>query len=158
MKKILNPYPKYPGYNCFGCSPKNENGLKMDFFEDGESIVSNWKPIDFLQGYYNVLHGGIQATLMDEIGSWYIQVKLKTAGVTSNIKVRYLHPVPTNKGNIMLCATLVNKRRNLIDILVQLFDSTDKLCAKAEITYFTFSKEVAEKEYYYPNNSEFFEK
>lgn len=157
MRKIVNPYPKFPGYNCFGCSPKNEHGLKMEFVEDGDYITCDWKPVDFLQGYHNVLHGGIQATLMDEIGSWYIQVKLKTAGVTSNLSVRYLKSVSMVKGNIKLRASLIKKRRNLIDILVELFDSNQQLCAKAEITYFTFSQEVAQKELNYPDFEEFFD-
>ncbi len=156
MRKILNPYPKYPGYNCFGCSPKNENGLKMEFSEDGDTIICDWKPVDFLQGYYNVLHGGIQATLMDEIGSWYIQVKLKTAGVTSSMNVRYLKPVSMVKGNINLRASMIKMRRNLVDILVELYDSDKQLCAKADITYFTFSQEVAKKELHYPDFEEFF--
>ncbi|NQU34022.1 MAG: PaaI family thioesterase [Bacteroidetes bacterium] len=158
MKKILNPYPKYEGYNCFGCSPKNDHGLKMEFFEDGDYIICDWKPVGFLQGYHNVLHGGIQATLMDEIGSWFIQIKLKTAGVTSNMNVRYLNPVSIVKGNIKLRASLIQKRRNLIDVLIELFDSNEKLCAKGEITYFTFSQDIAKKELYYPNFEEFFDK
>ena len=157
MKKILNPYTKYEGYNCFGCSPKNDNGLKMEFFEEGEYIICNWKPITFLQGYKNVLHGGIQATLMDEIGSWFIQIKLKTAGVTSNMNVRYLDTVSVVNGDIKLRASLIKKRRNLIDVFVELFNSEGTLCAKGEITYFTFSPEVAKEKMFYPDYDEFFE-
>ena len=29
MKKIINPWKKLEGYNCFGCSPDNEYGVKM---------------------------------------------------------------------------------------------------------------------------------
>jgi len=65
------------GYQCFGCAPHNHNGLQMSFAEDGEYVVSEWEPKDYFQGYYNVLHGGIQATLMDEIASWLVQIKLK---------------------------------------------------------------------------------
>jgi hypothetical protein len=36
MIKLKNPYAEYPGYNCFGCSPSNHHGLRMEFFEDGE--------------------------------------------------------------------------------------------------------------------------
>jgi len=157
MKKILNPYTKYDDYNCFGCSPDNSQGLKMKFFEDGEYVISTWKPVTFLQGYHNVLHGGIQATLMDEIGSWFVQIKQKTAGVTSNMNIRYLSKVSVIDGDIKLRASLIKKRRNLIDVLVELFDSHEKLCAKGEITYFTFSPEVAKEKMFYPKYGEFFE-
>ncbi len=156
MKKILNPYTKVEGHNCFGCSPNNDQGLKMKFFEDGEYIISDWKPTGFLQGFHNILHGGIQATLMDEIGSWFVQVKMKTAGVTSSMNVRYLKPVSAVNGNIKLFASLLKKRRNLVDVYVELFDGDQKLCAQGELTYFTYSKEVAQQKLHYPDYDEFF--
>ncbi|MBC8321555.1 MAG: PaaI family thioesterase [Bacteroidetes bacterium] len=158
MKKILNPYTKIEGYNCFGCSPKNDLGLKMNFFEDGDYLICDWEPNGLLQGYHNVLHGGIQATLMDEIGSWFVQVKIKTAGVTSKMNIRYIHPVSIGDGNIKLRASLLQKRRNLVDVKVELFDTSEKLCANGELTYYTFPIEIAKKKLYYPDYDEFFEK
>ena len=32
------------GYRCFGCDPRSEQGLRMEFYEDGDRIVSRWKP------------------------------------------------------------------------------------------------------------------
>ena len=40
MKKIINPWLHKEGYDCFGCAPDNPLGLKMDFFEDGNEIIS----------------------------------------------------------------------------------------------------------------------
>ncbi len=157
MKKILNPYGKIDRHNCFGCSPKNDQGLKMNFFEDGDEVVSEWEPSGSFEGYHNVLHGGIQATLIDEVGSWFVQVKMKTAGVTASMNVRYIGPVSTVNGKIQLRASLSQKRRNLIDVHVELFGANKKLCAIGELTYFTFSNEVAQKELNYPNFNEFFD-
>lgn len=157
-RKILNPYTQFRGYKCFGCSPDNPHGLKMTFVEDGEFVISEWEPKDFLQGFFNVLHGGIQATLMDEIGSWLVLIKLKTSGVTSNLSCRYLKSVPTDKGKITLRAKLVGQRRNLADVHVELFCPDGKLCAQSDITYFTFPPEVAKKKLYFPPYEQFFEK
>ena len=44
MKKIINPWKGLEGYNCFGCASNNEAGLKMEFYEDGDEVVSIWKP------------------------------------------------------------------------------------------------------------------
>ena len=44
MKKIINPWKDMEGYNCFGCSPDNEAGVRMEFYEDGDEVVSIWKP------------------------------------------------------------------------------------------------------------------
>lgn len=38
MKKIINPWKGLEGYNCFGCAPNNEVGVRMEFYEDSEEI------------------------------------------------------------------------------------------------------------------------
>lgn len=58
------------GYNCFGCAPNNEAGVKMEFYEDGDEVISIWKPQPQFQGWIDTLHGGIQAVLLDEICAW----------------------------------------------------------------------------------------
>lgn len=158
MRKIINPYTKIKGYNCFGCSPDNENGLQMQFVEDGEFLTCEWEPRGFLQGYHNVLHGGIQATLMDEIASWFVQIKLKTAGVTSSMNIRYRKTVPSNQGKIHLRAKLKSIRRNLADVEVELLNADGGLGAEGIITYYTFSPEVAKEKMYFPEHGAFFEK
>ena len=155
MRKIHNPYRYVEGYNCFGCSPNNDNGLRMQFFEEGDAIICDWVPRGFLQGYFNVLHGGIQATLMDEIAAWLVQVKLKTAGVTSRMDVRLRRPVPVNEGALRLVARLQEKRRNLADIRVELFNPDGTLGAEGTITYYTFSEEVAREKLSYPGYEKF---
>ncbi len=157
MRKIHNPYTSLEGYYCFGCSPDNEIGLQLEFEEHGEEMISYWEPKQHLQGYKDVLHGGIQSTLMDEIGSWYIQVKLQTAGVTSRMEIRYRKPVLITKGKIKLVAKLIQQRRNLADIGVKLYSSSGELCAEATITFFIFPKEVAKEKFHYPGFESFFE-
>jgi acyl-coenzyme A thioesterase PaaI-like protein len=157
MKKIVNPYVKVEGYNCFACSPHNENGLQMTFVEDGEYLLSDWIPKGFLAGYNNILHGGIQATLMDEIASWFIQVKMKTAGVTSNMSLRLKRTVHTNQGPLKLRAWLKEVRRNLVDVNVELINPDGKVGAEGVITYYTFPQEIAKEKLNFPNPDDFFE-
>ena len=38
------------GYNCIGCSPDNPFGLHLCFYEDGDDIVTTWKPSPLYQG------------------------------------------------------------------------------------------------------------
>ena len=157
MKKIKNPYPKLSEYNCFGCSPDNPCGLKMNFYEDGEYIISRWTPQINFQGYINVLHGGIQTTLMDEIASWLVQVKIKTSGVTMKLESRFVKPVLMNKGEILLKAKLIEERKRFAKVFVQLFDSDNIMCTEATITYFVFPENIAKKEFNFPEHKEFYE-
>lgn len=50
MKKITNPWSGMEGYRCFGCDPHSERGLRMEFYEDGDEIVSVWHPRPEFQG------------------------------------------------------------------------------------------------------------
>lgn len=158
MRKISNPFTGLDGYNCFGCSPDNISGLQMTFCENDEELISVWDPKDHFHGYLNILHGGIQATLMDEISSWVVYVKLKTAGFTSKLNVRYLKPVYVDKGRLTIKARVKEKKRNLAEIEVKLYDNDQVLCSEATIIYYTFSREKANKDLYYPNYGNFFEK
>jgi uncharacterized protein (TIGR00369 family) len=156
FKKIRNPFAGSQGYNCFGCSPDNPVGLRLQFIDEGEYLTATWTPKDHFQGYHNLLHGGIQSTLMDEIASWFIYVKMKTAGLTSRLEVRYKKPVYTNKGSIKLRARMKAQRRNLVDVEVKLYDSDDQLCAYGVVQYFTFSEKVAREQFHYPDNASFY--
>lgn len=137
MKKVENPYASLEGYWCFGCCHDNPVGLKMQFFEDGDEMVSTWLPKNEFQGYPDILHGGIQATLMDEIASWVVYVKLKKAGFTSKADIRYRKPVHVTHGKVTLRAKCLRVRRNLADIEVKLFDEGNNLCTEGLFIYYT---------------------
>lgn len=149
MKKIINPYSGLEGYNCFGCAPNNDAGVRMEFYEDGDEIVSFWKPEGKFQGWLNTLHGGIQSVLLDEICAWVVMRKMQTTGVTSKMEVRYLKPVSTLDSQLVLRAKIVKQMRNIVEIEAQLYNSKEEVCSKAVCTYFTFPKEKAEKEMFF---------
>lgn len=135
MKKIINPWGETEGYNCFGCAPQNPSGLHMEFYEDGDDIVSFWHPDGKYQGWLNTLHGGIQAVLLDEICGWVIMRKLQTAGVTSKMETRYLKPVHTTDNMLTLRASIREQRRNIVTIDASLFNEAGEICAQAVCTY-----------------------
>lgn len=155
MKKISNPFASFPGYNCFGCSMNNSIGLRMQFFEDGDEIISEWHPNPDYQGWNSILHGGIQSTLMDEIASWFVFVKLKTFGVTSRINVLFRKPVLIEKGNIILHARLSEIKRNIAFIYVSLFDGEGQLCTDGTIQCYTYEKDKPIGNMKYPGHEKF---
>lgn len=88
MKKIINPWLGVEGYHCFGCDPDHQHGLKMEFYEDGDDIVSFWEPDGEHQSWINTLHGGVQAALLDELCGWVVFRKFQTGAVTSKMEIR----------------------------------------------------------------------
>jgi acyl-coenzyme A thioesterase PaaI-like protein len=159
MRKINNPFTSLASkedYNCFGCSPFNETGLQLEFWEDGNEIIAKWKPKKSFEGWMNVLHGGIQATLMDEIASWLVFIKLKTAGVTSGLKINYIKPVYISRGIITLHARLSGFNKPLAKIKCTLSDGVGTQCAEAEAEYFCYPEKIAKAKFKYPGVEAFY--
>ena len=149
MKKIINPWKGMDGYYCFGCAPNNKAGVKMEFYEDGDDIVSIWHPEAKYQGWGNTLHGGIQATLLDEICAWVIARKLQTTGVTSKMETRYMKSIMTTDDYVVLRAHIREQKRNIILVDASIYNMKGEECTRATCTYFTFPKEKAQKDMFF---------
>lgn len=149
MKKIKNPWIDLTdkGYNCFACAPSNPCGLKMEFYEDGDDIVSLWTPGDNYQGWLDTLHGGIQATLMDEIGGWIIARKFQTSGMTTNLNIKYKKPIPTGKDVTIEIRGRVKEVKRMFVFIEAEIRYDGEVRSSAEMTYYTFSKDIAEKDF-----------
>lgn len=149
MKPIHNPWEGLDGYMCFGCAPENKSGLHLEFYEDGADIVAQWKPEACFQGWLNTLHGGILCTLMDEVAGWVVTRKLHTAGLTSQLNTRFLHPVSVTEPCITIRARLREMKRNIAYIDSEVYNYAGEVCTRAEAVYFTFSKEKAAEEFHF---------
>jgi uncharacterized protein (TIGR00369 family) len=160
MVKIKNPFIEMDSnrhdYNCFGCSPFNKIGLQLDFWENDDELLAKWQPRKSLEGWANVVHGGIQAALLDELAGWIVLVKIKTSGVTSALNVRYLKPVHISKGEITVKGKVVAVDKKLATISAALFDGEGTECATAEIVYFCFPENIARAKYHYPGIEAFY--
>jgi acyl-CoA thioesterase FadM len=93
---------------------------------------------------------------MDEIASWFVYVRLKSAGVTSKAEIRYMKPLYVDHGTLTIRASLLRMRRNLADISVKIFDADNTLCAESLMVYFTVSSEKAKESLYYPGHAKFY--
>jgi len=101
------------------------------------------------------LHGGIQATLLDELASWVVQTRCKTVGVTSSIEVIYRRPVLISDGEITLCGRIKEAGTRMAIVETELLGNDGKLCASAVVKYFLFNAEKAASEYFYPGADAF---
>ena len=143
MKRIINPWSNLEGFNCFGCCPTNPQGLRMQVFEEGDDIVAHWDPTSNFQGWMGVLHGGVQATLMDEVAGWVVVRKLQTTGVTSKMDIQYLKSISTNGGQLTIRARIAKQMRNIVIIESEIANKEGEICTKSQCTYFCASKEKA---------------
>lgn len=159
IRKISNPYLKSgrKDYNCFGCSPNNEKGLKLRFELDGDEVVAKWSPQRWAEGFRNILHGGIQAALLDELCSWVVQSVCKTVGVTTSMEISYRKAVLVSDGEIELRAKLAEQNSRMAVVEGRILSSNGTVCATARCKFFLFPLDKAMAEYDYPGADAFFE-
>ncbi|MDO8682890.1 MAG: PaaI family thioesterase [Armatimonadota bacterium] len=81
---------------CFGCGKKNPIGLKLDFeLRDGE-YITEFTPGPEHQGFINITHGGILATLADEAMAKLVWIKGFKA-LTAEMSIKFKRPAETGK-------------------------------------------------------------
>ena len=119
-------------------------------------MLAKWQPRKSLEGWGNVVHGGIQAALLDELAGWIVLIKMKTSGVTSALNVKYLKPVLISKGEVTVKGKLVSIDKKLTTITASLLDGEGIECATAEIMYFCLPENIAKAKYHYPGHQAFY--
>ncbi len=90
MEEVL----KYPG--CFVCGDDNRCGLKAKFYSDGNQVVTELTAQRDFEGYQDIYHGGIIATVLDEVMVKAILADQRYA-VTAEMTVRFFKPVPVGE-------------------------------------------------------------
>jgi uncharacterized protein (TIGR00369 family) len=85
---------------CFGCGQRNDDGLKMAFRKTSDtSVEAEYTVPGHYCGPAGIVHGGIQAALLDEVMGTAIHVgegDQKMHIVTASFDLRYRRPVATN--------------------------------------------------------------
>jgi uncharacterized protein (TIGR00369 family) len=90
-----------PGNHCFGCSPHNEDGLRLRFVKTQSDVVetSYTAPSKFY-GSEGVIHGGIQAAMLDEVlgvAAHACTDDEELEIVTAEFRLNYRRPAPVGR-------------------------------------------------------------
>lgn len=156
MKKLNNPFLKNKQYNCFGCAPANDAGLKLQFMYKDENVIAEWSPSKQFAGYNDVLHGGIQAALADETAAWLVMVVLGTSGMTNELKVKYHKPLFVTADKITIKAELESQSKKNANVKVSLINESGQLCSEAFVSFTVFPEMIARKKFMFPGKEAFF--
>lgn len=83
--------------NCFACGLENPHGLALSFYELGpDRLESRFNVPDRFEGYPGVVHGGIIASMLDEIVSRTAMIgQHEEFMMTARLEIKYRQPVPT---------------------------------------------------------------
>ena len=107
-KSSADPYPQSTAEpyqlersgvgHCFGCAVSNDEGLRLAFFRyDNGTIETRHQAAEHHCGFDTVIHGGIQAAILDEVMGVAAHGSLPTeapdlACATAEMHLTYLRP------------------------------------------------------------------
>lgn len=121
--------------HCFVCGVRNNAGLKMRFYEsDVEPLVvtAEYNVPAHYQGYPGVVHGGIIASMLDEVTSRVVfRGDPPRFAVTASLNIRYRKPVPVET-LLRLTGRIVKQKGRVITVAGQLIGPGDLVLAEAE--------------------------
>src|SRR3954452_1541984 len=100
-------------HSCFVCGESNAIGLKLRFETDGRIVQTHFTPRAEHIGFKQTVHGGIIATLLDEIMVWACAVQTRRFAYCAELNLRFAHPARPGE-EVIATAELVNNRRNKI--------------------------------------------
>ena len=131
---LPNPFSDLPGFNCFACGPRHTHGLHLEFFKDHDFIVAPFESREDLSGVPFILHGGIQATLLDEIMWWSVFHSCNRFCLTQSMEMEFKKAVGT-EGTFIARGKVLETDQNLVQAYGEIIQE-DRLLVKAKGNYF----------------------
>ena len=131
---------------CFGCGPRNPHGLQLVFRIEANTVVANFQPREEHQGFPGIIHGGIVASLFDEIlGRTALLGNNPEWTMTGRLEVRYRRYVPYGP-LLRVRASLDTQRRRMIQAsgLLTLAEDEHVVLAEAQGTFMSLSPIVVD--------------
>ena len=137
-EEIRNPFPDN---NCFFCGSENTEGLKLRFYWDKEAkeTYTEYIPVQHFAGQGNILHGGIQMGLLDEIMGWTSYAVTKEMAVTSDINFKFLQPTYICDEKIIVTCRVTSKEGPKVKMHASLANNKGDVCTTATGTYHVLS-------------------
>lgn len=107
---------QYNSEMCFVCGLQNDAGLHTHFYElENQSLLGVFKGLDVHQSYPKRMHGGIISALLDEtVGRAIVIHEPETWGVTAELTIRYLKPVPLHE-ELRVVGNITNIRSRMFE-------------------------------------------
>lgn len=127
MKKLPN------ASHCFACGMENDFSLRLSFYiDDDNRAVSDTTVSESYQGYPGVVHGGVIATMLDEIAARSVMVTDPNRMMfTGKLTLRYRKPVPVGVP-LHLVGEMVRDRGRMAECRSWVYGPDGELLAEAE--------------------------
>ena len=142
-RKTLKDVPNSPEHGCFGCGALNPQGLKMKFSTDGKRIYSFLRVPATMTGWDRTVHGGVLATILDEIMGWAVLCLLKMIGVTKSMTTEFLRSVNSDESLTVVGAVQEKSSDRSALMAGVIYNRDDVPCVKATALFTTMQPKAA---------------
>ena len=122
-------------HSCFVCGESNALGLNLRFFADGPTVRTRFTPRPEHIGFKQVVHGGIIATVLDEIMVWACVVQTKRFAYCGELTVRYLQPLQPGEEVLVTGELIANRRDKIFNAKAEFKDAAGRILAAATGKY-----------------------
>jgi uncharacterized protein (TIGR00369 family) len=115
---------------CFCCGADNEHGLRLTIEYPDKGVAETTLTVPaWFSGWKNMTHGGLLATLLDEIMA-HACVGVSQRAVTAEITVRYQKAVETG-AEIRVVGRVEGARGRVLNTRAWIFDDEGTVAAEA---------------------------
>lgn len=122
-------------HSCFVCGDSNASGLKLRFETDGRIVRARFTPRAQHIGFKQTVHGGIIATVLDEIMVWACAVQTRRFAYCAELNVRFASPLRPGEEVLATAELTGNRRDKLYEARGELRDGSDRVLASATGKY-----------------------
>jgi uncharacterized protein (TIGR00369 family) len=130
-------------HSCFVCGESNPAGLKLRFETDGRIVRTRFTPRPEHIGFKQVVHGGLIATLLDEIMVWACAVQTKRFAFCAELTVRFQSPLQPGEEVLATAELVENRRGRIFEAKGELRNKAGEILANATGKYFPIKEEIA---------------
>jgi uncharacterized protein (TIGR00369 family) len=121
-------------HRCFACGSLNEHGMHLVLHVQDDLAWTELELEDRFAGWDGIGHGGIVATILDEVMAWSLATS-DAWGMTARMAVEFKRPVPTGTP-LRAEARVTRLRRRIVDTEGRLLHREDgTVLATATGTY-----------------------
>ena len=133
VEAVAAPTFEFEPHNCFACGTLNEHGLRLVLHLGDRRSWTELALDDRFEGWVGIAHGGIVATILDEVMAWSL-VAEDNWGVTARMSVEFRRPLRVGD-RVRAEGWIVRSRRRIVETAAHIVDASGTVLATAEGTY-----------------------
>ena len=138
MGRIRLPRTK----SCFVCGVKNPSGLQLSFDTDGQKVYGEFVPRPEHVGFKGIVHGGVLATVLDEVMVWVCGVVTGRFAFCAEMTTRFVRPVRPGETLQVEAELVTNRRGRLFEARSRIVDLAGVVRVEGRGKYIPVSDEV----------------